>query len=304
MLFSNKNIPNQVFELPIFRQKGIEVFIKREDLLHAEVSGNKFRKLKYNVQQAQKEKCTGMLTFGGAFSNHLAATAAAASACDLPSIGVVRGEELAHKPLNPTLTYCQSKGMQLHFVSRDTYRLKDKGIQPLLDQHPSFYILPEGGTNHLAVEGCSEILKDTDNMFDTIAVAVGTGGTMAGLSRSAKSHQTIAGYQVVSDVAIPKHIRTFVGHNRWTLDPCYKALGYAKTPPELVRFAIETAKQTGVVLDPLYTGPMVWRLVQQLKSNTWTHGNRILIIHTGGHQAIAGINARLEKQGSLLRWPC
>ena len=304
MLFSDKPIPNQALSLPVFEKMGVQVFVKREDLLHAEVSGNKFRKLKYNLQQAQKEGCDGLLTFGGAFSNHLAATAAAAHAYGFQSVGVVRGDELAHKPLNPTLAYCQSKGMQLHFVSRELYKQKEKGIEHLIENHPSFYILPEGGSNPRAVQGCREILNDSDALFDTLAVAVGTGGTMAGLIQSAMPHQEVVGYQVVYDVAIPQQIRTFVGHNRWTLDPTYKTVGYAKTPPELVGFAIEVAKQSGIVLDPLYTGPMLWRMVQQLKSNTWTHGNRILVIHTGGLQAIAGVNARLAKQGSTLRWPC
>lgn len=304
MLFSDKQIPNQALSLPVFEKMGVQVFVKREDLLHAEVSGNKFRKLKYNLQQAQKEGCDGLLTFGGAFSNHLAATAAAAHACGFQSVGVVRGDELAHKPLNPTLAYCQSKGMQLHFVSRELYKQKEKGIERLLEKYPSFYILPEGGSNPWAVQGCSEILNDRDALFDTLAVAVGTGGTMAGLIQSAMPQQEVVGYQVVDDVAIPQQIRTFVGHNRWTLDPTHKTVGYAKTPPELVGFAIEVANQSGIVLDPLYTGPMLWRMVQQLKSNTWTHGNRILVIHTGGLQAIAGINARLAKQGSTLRWPC
>lgn len=304
MLFSEKPIPNQSLALPIFKKMGIEVFVKREDLLHPEVSGNKFRKLKYNLQEAQKEGCDGLLTFGGAFSNHLAATAAAAQACGMASVGVVRGDEIANKPLNTTLAYCQSQGMQLHFVSRDVYKQKEKGIVSLLEANPTFFVIPEGGSNPWAVAGCQEILQDKDDIFDTIAIAVGTGGTMAGLVASAKPHQAVVGYQVVNDVAIPQQIRTFAGHDCWTLDPTHKVLGYAKTPPELVRFAIEVAQQTGIVLDPLYTGPMVWRMVQQLKSNTWTHGTRILVIHTGGLQAIAGINARLARQGSMLRWPC
>lgn len=284
-------------------QGELEVTIKREDRIHPNVSGNKFRKLKYNLIRAKKEGHASLLTFGGAFSNHLAAVAAAGQQCGFQTHAIVRGEELKDSPLNPTLAYCKRLGMELHFVSRSLYRHKEKALSELSISPSDFYVIPEGGTNALAVEGCREILTKTDTDFDTIAVAVGTGGTMAGLIQSVADHQQVVGFQVVKDIEIPRRIRTFATHNRWTLVPTHDQVGYAKTPKALIDFAVKVADQTGVVLDPLYTAPMVWHLTKKWKENKWSFGNRILIIHTGGYQSIAGVNQRLEEQKSSLRWP-
>ena len=169
------------------------------------------------------------------------------------------------------------------------------------DKNP--YLIPEGGTNALAVNGCSEILTSADKEFDTIAVAVGTGGTMAGLIQSTSDHQHIVGFQVVKDIEIPSRIRTFVSNDRWSLVPTYDEVGYAKTPKVLIDFAHSVSGQTGVILDPLYTAPMLWHLIKKKKENTWNFGNRLLMIHTGGHQSIKGINQHLAQRGSSLHWP-
>ena len=285
-------------------QGELEITLKREDQIHSDISGNKWRKLKYNFQYAKKNGYRSVLTFGGAFSNHLAAVATAGHQYGFQTHGIVRGEELESQTLNPTLQHCAQKGMALHFVSRTLYRNKKQALANLIIDDKNPYVIPEGGTNALAVNGCAEILTSADKEFDTIAVAVGTGGTMAGLIQSTSDHQHLVGFQVVKDIEIPSRIRTFVSNDRWSLVPTYDAVGYAKTPKALIDFAHSVAGQTGVILDPLYTAPMLWHLIKKRKENTWNFGNRLLMIHTGGHQSIKGINQRLAQQGSSLHWPC
>ena len=282
----------------------LEITLKREDQIHPDISGNKWRKLKYNFQHAKQNGYQSVLTFGGAFSNHLAAVASAGHQYGFQTHGIVRGEELETQTLNPTLLYCTYKGMALHFVSRTLYRNKKQALASVIIDDKNPYVIPEGGTNALAVNGCTEILTSDDKEFDTIAVAVGTGGTMAGLIQSISVHQHLVGFQVVKDIEILSRIRTFVSNDRWSLVPTYDAVGYAKTPKALIDFAHSVAGQTGVILDPLYTAPMLWHLIKKRKENTWNFGNRLLMIHTGGHQSIKGINQRLAQQGSSLHWPC
>jgi 1-aminocyclopropane-1-carboxylate deaminase len=259
----------------------LEITLKREDQIHPDISGNKWRKLKYNFQHAKQNGYQSVLTFGGAFSNHLAAVATAGHQYGLQTHGIVRGEELETQTLNPTLQYCKHKGMALHFVSRTLYRNKKQALASVIIDDKNPYVIPKGGTN-----------------------AVGTGGTMAGLIQSTSDHQHLVGFQVVKDIEIPSRIRTFVSNDRWSLVPTYYEVGYTKTPKALIDFAHSVAGQTGVILDPLYTAPMLWHLIKKSKENTWNFGNRLLMIHTGGHQSIKGINQRLVQQDSSLHWPC
>ena len=303
MLFLTMVFPvatNQKINLSPFASAGISVHLKREDLVFPLASGNKWRKLKYNLDAFYKLNASALLTFGGAFSNHLAALAAMGAHYGITTIGIVRGEELTHKPLNPTLQKCQQNGMHLSFVSREEYRQKELGdtVLALQKTHGTLYILPEGGTNALAVKGCSEILTSEDAAFDTIGCAVGTGGTLAGLANSCKTHQHVVGFQVVKDVSITARIRTFATNNNWTLVQHPTHRGYAQVSNSLVAFAQDVLQQTGVLLDPIYTAPMLFQLVQMIKDDTWTFGKRILLIHTGGTQGITGFNTR-----SSLQWP-
>ncbi len=173
-----QNIPDQQINF-----HDITLIIRRLDLVHPQISGNKFFKLKYNFLEAKRQGYQHILSFGGAYSNHIAATAFAAQQFGFQSVGVIRGEELADRPLNPTLATAQQFGMQLHFVSRDEYRRKQQPeyLAELARQFPEHYVIPEGGTNALAIRGCQEILKDNDVQFDVICCAVGTGGTITGL---------------------------------------------------------------------------------------------------------------------------
>jgi 1-aminocyclopropane-1-carboxylate deaminase len=290
---------NQPLKLPIFEQYGYRVSVKREDLVFPLASGNKWRKLKYNMEAFHSSTATAILTFGGAFSNHLSATAALCAQENSKCIGIVRGNELQNKPLNPTLTQCHRDGMGLVFVSREEYALKEGGqtVNELASKEDLF-IMPEGGTNELAVLGCKEILNPSDDSYDTIVCAVGTGGTLAGLALAAAPHQKVVGFQVVKDASIPVRIRTFVKRENWSLVQHATYRGYAQADAQLVAFATMFLRRTGVLLDPIYTAPMLFQLVQMIKENTWNFGKKILLIHTGGTQGIAGFNSRHG-----LQWP-
>lgn len=291
---------NQTLHHPVFAKHGIEVSVKREDLIHPLVSGNKYRKLKYNLIAAQAKDYKTLLTFGGAYSNHLAATAAAGKHMGFKTIGIVRGEELACQyQQNPTLAYCASQQMQLDFISRPSYRNKHSSEMKnhLEKKYGRIYILPEGGTNALAVKGCEEILTSEDNHFDVICCPVGTGGTLAGLINSSKPHQHILGFSALKGTHIQEEIRKFATNKRWSLESEQHFGGYAKINANLVKFINQFFDQTAVLLDPIYTAKMVYGLIELINNNRWKFGNKILLIHTGGLQGISGMNQQLQKKG-------
>jgi 1-aminocyclopropane-1-carboxylate deaminase len=296
MFFEAKpTIPNQF----VTQINGFSITIKREDLIHPEVSGNKFRKLKYNLEEARSNKATALVTFGGAFSNHLAATAAAGDQLKIKTHGFVRGEELEFKERNPTLKFCESKGMQLHFISRSAYRQKEQAdaFKVFLKQHPSAYVLPEGGTNELAIQGCKEILTPEDDTFSTICCSVGTGGTFSGLIQ-ASSNQEVLGFVVVKDPEIEKTVQSFAAADKvWELLYDYDCGGYGVFSPELITFINNFHEKHKILLDPVYTGKMVFGIFTLIKKKQWRWGKNILIIHTGGIQGIQGANWLLEQQG-------
>ncbi|MGB4742201.1 MAG: pyridoxal-phosphate dependent enzyme [Flavobacteriaceae bacterium] len=197
-----------------------QVSLKPDYLIHSTVSGNKYRKLKYNLQKAQSENYKGILTFGGAFSNHIAATAAAGQALNIPTVGVIRGEELASKiELNSTLKYAKSCGMHLEYVSRSDYKQKNDAayLKLLLENFKNFYVIPEGGTNALAIKGCQEILSQEDLSFDIICCAVGTGGTIAGLINSSLPTQKIIGFPALKGGFLNEDICKFATQSNWEL---------------------------------------------------------------------------------------
>ncbi len=283
------------YDLP----KGITLEIKREDLLHPFVSGNKFRKLKYNILQAKAENQSVLLTFGGAFSNHIAAVAYAGKEQGFETIGVIRGDELRDKiSENPTLSFAQECGMRFEFVTREAYRHKTETafIEQLQAQFGSFYLVPEGGTNNLAVKGCEEILTDFDAHFDFVCSAVGTGGTISGLINSALPHQKVLGFPALKGDFLQNEIHKFVNNKNWELITDYHFGGYGKVTTEFIEWMNWFYAQTGIPLDPIYTGKMVFGVMDLIQRNYFPPKSKILMIHTGGLQGIAGMNAKLEKQ--------
>lgn len=276
-----------------------QIFIKREDLIHPFVSGNKFRKLKYNLIEAKVQKKQTLLTFGGAFSNHIAATAAAGKEYGFKTIGIIRGEELIDKiDKNPTLAFAKAQGMQLHFISREKYKLKESEDfqNTLTERFGDFYLLPEGGTNALAVKGCEEILTKEDAVFDYICLPVGTGGTMAGIVNSSKPHQKIMGFSALKGNFLENEIKKWTTKTNWEITDAYCFGGYARINLELVDFINEFKNKTGIPLDPIYTGKMMYGIFERVKTGFFSKNSRILAIHTGGLQGIQGMNLQLEKR--------
>ena len=281
------------------KERNIEVYIKREDLIHPFVSGNKFRKLKYNLSEAKKQNCKTLLTFGGAFSNHIAAVAFAGKSEGYKTIGIIRGDELAEKINdNPTLKFAQENGMQFEFVSREIYRSKNDldFISNLKEEFGDFYLIPEGGTNDLAVKGCTEILTNEDKDFNYIACAVGTGGTIAGIIKSSSPNQQVLGFPALKGDFLQNEIRNFASETNWQLINGFEFGGYGKVTQELIAFMNDFYAETQILLDPIYTAKMVFGVRSLINNGFFPDNARILMIHTGGIQGIGGINNLLEKK--------
>jgi 1-aminocyclopropane-1-carboxylate deaminase len=286
--------------IPINLPKGISLVIKREDLIHPFVSGNKFRKLKYNLLQAKAENQSTLLTFGGAYSNHIAAVAYAGKENGFQTIGIIRGDELGDKiENNPTLKFAQECGMQFEFVSRETYRLKTEAtfLEQLQQQYGAFYLIPEGGTNAFAIQGCEEILTPEDASFDFVACAIGTGGTISGIINSVLPHQKVLGFPALKGDFLQDEIRKFVHHENWELITDYHFGGYGKVSPDLIDWINRFYAQTQIPLDPVYTGKMVFGILDLIAKNYFPENANILLIHTGGLQGIQGMNLKLKNKG-------
>jgi len=304
LFLKSKNSNIQEIHFSEIKEKEISLFIKREDKLHPFISGNKYRKLKYNLVEAYQQKHTTLLTFGGAYSNHIAAAAAAGFEHGFKTIGVIRGDELATNidevlKNNPTLKFASEHNMQFHFVSRSEYRNKTtlEFIEKLKIKFGNFYLVPEGGTNNFAVKGCEEILTEEDNQYNVICSAIGTGGTISGLINSTKKHQKVIGFPALKGDFLQKEIEKYVVRNdNWSISTDYHFGGYAKISEELITFINKFKSETSIPLDPVYTGKMLFGIVDLIQKNYFKKGTKILAIHTGGLQGIEGMNLVLKRK--------
>lgn len=290
---------HQTVNLSILEDKQVSLVVKREDLIHPFISGNKFRKLKYNLLEALNAEYKTIVTFGGAYSNHIAATAYAGKAYGLRTVGIIRGEELARNwQENPTLALAHANGMEFRFVSRAQYRTKTDMCfyKALQDEIGPFYMVPEGGTNALAVKGCEEILTAADRDFNVICSSVGTGGTLAGIINSSGPGQQILGFASLKGDFLTKDIRNFAVRENWTLNRDYHFGGYAKVSGTLIEFINYFKDRTGIPTDPIYTGKMIFGILDLVKHGHFIPGTKILAIHTGGLQGISGMNPVLKKR--------
>jgi len=276
---------------------GIEISIKREDLLHPIISGNKIRKLKYNINHALSHGYEGLLTFGGAYSNHIVASAYEAKINHLKSIGIIRGEELINQPLNETLKAAKSYGMTFEFIAREDYRHKNLEESQAYYQkkYPSYFIVPEGGTNLMAIKGCKEILTTEDKNFDYICTAVGTGGTIAGLINSSHQDQKVLGFPALKTDYLESEIKKYATQTNWELITDYHFGGYAKFNHDLIKFLNAFYLSHQIPLDPIYTGKMLYGIMAMVEKNYFKKQAKLLIVHTGGLQGINGINQILAK---------
>jgi len=284
----------QSLESPILSNAGISLRMWREDLNHPFISGNKWWKLKYNLETARKQGHVQLLTFGGAYSNHLYATAAAAHELGFKSIGIVRGEEAL--PLNATLAFCKSKGMHLHYISRGQYREKDSEafVQYLRDKFGEFYLIPEGGTNALAIKGCEEWahqIREVED-FDYLCLPVGTTGTMAGMV-NALTDKSIVGFSSLKGGDFLKEkMKQWLTHdiNNWQIRTEYHFGGYAKVKNDLRDFIVDFEKEHQIPLDPVYTAKMMYGVFGLIKAGRFERQSKILALHTGGLQGRAGFS--------------
>ena len=291
-------IPSPVTQIfsPLLDSKALQLFLKRDDLIHPVISGNKWRKLKYNLQQAQAEHQTCLLTFGGAWSNHIHATAAAGHYFGFNTIGIIRGE--ATPILSATLQDAQDWGMKLHFVDRESYRHKTEAgfIADLKHRFGEFYLLPEGGSNALAMQGCAEIMSELDETYDVICADCGTGTTLAGIICGNKNQSQILGFSVLKGGDFLTHkVQTMLNnvhcnYNNWHINSDYHFGGYAKTTPELLEFIKTFEQQHAIQLEPVYSGKMFYGLFDLIKKEYFKPGSRILAIHGGGLQGLRGYN--------------
>lgn len=273
--------------------------VKREDLIHPFISGNKYRKLKYNILDAKQKGLDTILTFGGAYSNHIAATAYAGNLFGIKTIGVIRGEELSQNwMLNPTLSQAHRHGMDFKFISREAYRRKtETSFLELLEKELGpYYLIPEGGTNLLAVRGCEEILTPEDKDFNVLCSSVGTGGTLAGIINSSLHYQRIIGFPSLKGDFLKKDIRNFTAKENWEINTDYHFGGYAKVSEALIGFINYFKDKTNIPTDPIYTGKLLYGILDLVKNDYFKPGTKILAIHSGGLQGIAGMNLVLKKK--------
>lgn len=299
MFIETNQVRNQIIPLEAFSISNFNLVIKREDQLHPDISGNKLRKLKYNILEAKRLNKTTLLTFGGAYSNHIAAVAALGKEYGFKTIGIIRGEELVNKvSINATLSFAKSCGMFFYFISRAEYRKKNElfFLENLKSIYGDFYLLPEGGTNDFAVKGCAEILTNKDTSFDYVCSSVGTGGTLAGLIMSSNSLQTVIGFSALKGTFQTSYINKFTRKKNYRILDDYCFGGYAKINIELIEFINDFKNKTTVSLDPIYTGKMIFGIFDLINKGYFKENSTILAVHTGGLQGINGMNALLKKK--------
>ncbi|SHG64948.1 1-aminocyclopropane-1-carboxylate deaminase [Chryseobacterium oranimense] len=294
-----ESIPIQEISIP---HKNIKLFIKREDLIHPQISGNKYWKLFYNINTYLEKNPENpyIITFGGAFSNHIAAVSAVGNLSGISTLGIIRGEELQDKWRdNPTLLLAKRNGMNLKFVTREEYRHKEKLTEFLSREFPDALIVPEGGTNKDAVEGVKMMLNDQTKDFDYLCTAVGTGGTVAGIAKFCEEDQNVIGFKVVDDASLEDKISELTsGRNFNLIDSCFG--GYGKIIDENIRFINEFKEKYGIPLEPVYTGKMMQKVFELIDEGYFPENSRVLCFHTGGLQGIEGANLLLEKQNRNL----
>ena len=289
-----------IVEIPL--KSNVKLFIKREDLTHPEISGNKYWKMFFNVKKYLEKEVSErkIITFGGAFSNHIAAAAALGNEFGIETLGIIRGNELENTwQQNPTLFSAHQNGMSFRFVTREIYRDKEKMMKELQEEFPEALVVPEGGTNENAVEGIQYMLTDETKDFDYICSAVGTGGTVSGLSKFAQPHQKIIGFKAVKDNSLENRIKNLSKKDNFTLVDASDG-GFGKITDENVRFINEFYQYFGIVLEPVYTGKMLRKIFEMIADNYFPANSKILAFHTGGLQGIVGANEMLKKKNRNL----
>src|SRR5258705_4845487 len=281
---STENIPLSEVQHPLLKQHQIKLFVKRDDLIHPFISGNKWRKLKYNIEEMKRQEKTGMLTFGGAYSNHILAVAAAGNKSGFKTAGIIRGEEAREN--NPLLKKVKALGMQLQFISREEYRKKAarEFLAALQKDFPGFYIVPEGGANKLGVQGCKEIVGEITMDYTHVCCCCGTGTTLAGIAMSLSPGEKAIGFCVHKGGKTVEQnvLRWTSGATNFSVINDYHFGGFAKSTPELNAFAKEFSAATKIPVEPVYTAKMFYGIFDLVCKGFFKPGSVLVAIHTGG----------------------
>ncbi len=280
--------PTVEIKLPILEEKRVSLWIKRDELTHPTIQGNKWRKLKYNLQFAEENNIKRLVTFGGPVSNHIYSTAAAGLQFGFKTIGVIRGYE--HLPLTPTLQFAKDCGMELIFLDKQKYtsRYNVDFLQSIESAHGKFHLIPDGGANALAIKGVSELFDEIEIKYDVCCVSIGTGTTLAGALLNSKNKNAI-GFSSLKGEEIETEINQLLNpfdeiKNQWQINKDYQFGGYGKTTQELMDFVNYFYNKTNIQLDPIYTSKMLFGILDMIKKNQFEVGATILAVHTGGLQ--------------------
>lgn len=285
----------------------VQLHLARIDKIDPYISGNKWYKLKYNLEEAKSSGFKSILTFGGAYSNHIYSTAAAAKADGLKSIGMIRGEEI--RPLNSTLKFASEHGMELHYISRGEYRKKREPefINALRERFGKFYLIPEGGSNELAVKGVADLIDDVGAHYDYWLTPVGTGGTLAGLISGLQGKNKLVGISALKGAkgGLEEDVSGILkktGNEQlknWSIFHDYHFGGYAKIDQQLIGFILDFKILNGVLLDPIYTAKMMFGIYDLISKNYFPRDSKILALHTGGLQGWNGMKERYSLVSDL-----
>lgn len=290
------NLPSPVTQIinSLLKEKQIQLFIKRDELIHPVIQGNKWRKLKYNLIEARNNQLSTLLSFGGAYSNHLHALAAAGKLFNFKTIGIVRGEQ--HTPPNPCIQDMLDWGMQLKYISRADYKNKTTPgfIMKLKHEFENFHLIPEGGNNALGIKGCAEILTELTEDYDFISSEVGSGTMLSSLILNNKNQQTqFIGFAVMKNPQLEQDIQSNLKDQKnlktlWEINHHYHFGGFAKTSTELNEFIVNFKQDYNIQLEPVYSGKMLYGIFDLVKHDFFKPGSKILAIHGGGLQGLRG----------------
>ncbi len=306
-LTAQLELPSPITQIhpPGLIDRSIELFIKRDELIHPVIQGNKWRKLKYNLIEARQQHHHTLLSFGGAYSNHLHALAKAGQLLNFKTIGIIRGE--APQPLNPCLQDMQNWGMHLSFIQRKDYRQKTSAdfIKNLKRQFGSFYLIPEGGNNTAGKKGCAELLDELSADYDYICCEVGSATLFSALIQHNKKPQTqLLGFAVMKNPQLDQQIKNSLSQilintpgnvygnayckTDWRIIHNYHFNGFAKTTPQLDAFIRHFKDQFNIQLEPVYSAKMLYGIMDLIEQDYFSHATRILAIHGGGLQGLRG----------------
>ncbi|MGU5697195.1 1-aminocyclopropane-1-carboxylate deaminase/D-cysteine desulfhydrase [Aeromonas allosaccharophila] len=290
--------PLQRLHHPLLTRYDVELWCKRDDLIHPAISGNKWRKLKYHLLHAREHGKQHLLSFGGAYSNHIHALAAAGYQTGLRTTGIIRGE--ADAVSNTTLRDARRWGMDLVFVDRQSYRRRQDPDWLAQFDAPDTLIVPEGGSSPLAIPGVAELVGEVPFSPDLWVLPCASGGTLAGLIAGKRDREQILAIAVlkggdfITDEVCRRHPAA-ASIPGWRIALDHHDGGYAKFSPALWQWVQDFSADTGLPLEPIYSGKAMWGLFRELAAGHIAPGSKIVFIHTGGMQGLAG----LREQGRL-----